>query len=264
MGAALSGMLDRFDALRGTARLDGMDLGGWHLVINGGVLLHLSPHGFEDAMRGRYAYVSDSDQRIREGIERLGVVLRAAGVAVPRVLALPDRSSRIVALAAAAILGVPGADCATGGDDRPGVVVAYDLDRVQDADVLQRVREHRPGQVLFAHASCWTDPFPFTPDVTTYLYQVNVAPWDEGRMSVDPETGGVRKTEADEAPAAELAARIVAAKGDDESVGSREDLAALVTAARRVGVDAAAGLFRASGQRLRQRAGSPVMSNRFA
>jgi hypothetical protein len=125
--------------------------------------------------------------------------------------------------------------------------------------VLERLRQHRPGQVLFAHASCWTDPFPFAPDVTTYLYQANVAPWDGGGLMNDPEVQG----EPDESPEDVLASRIIAATGEHESAGTEEHLASLVAAARRLEGDHAAGLFRTGGQRLRQRVGSPVWSNRF-
>ena len=46
-------------------------------------------------------------------------------------------------------------------------------------------------------------------------------------------------------------------------MSTEEQLAALVAAARGVTGEAAAGLFRVGGQRLRQRAGSPVQSSRF-
>jgi hypothetical protein len=117
--------------------------------------------------------------------------------------------------------------------------------------------------VLFAHASCWTEPFSYAPDVTTYLYQVNVAPWQGGQMRYDEARKSMVKGDPDEAPVEELAARIVAATGEHESVSTKEQLAALVTAARALTGDAAAGLFRSSGQRVRQRAGSAVRSNHF-
>jgi hypothetical protein len=75
----------------------------------------------------------------------------------------------------------------------------------------------------------------------------------------DPEVQG----ESDESPEDVLAARIIAATGEHESAGTEEQLASLVAAARRLGGDHAAGLFRTDGQRLRQRIGSPVWSNRF-
>jgi hypothetical protein len=259
MGAALSGMVARADALRGATPLDARDLAGWHLVINGAVLLHLSPYGFEEAMRGRYAYVTDTYARIREGLDRLALTLSTAQIPVTRVLSLPDRPSRIVARAAAELFDVPFQDFPEGGDQGRALVVAYDLDCAASAGVLERLREHRPGQVLFAHASCWTDPFPYAPDVTTYLYQANVAPWDGGGLMAGPDA----QAEPDESTEDVLSARIIAASGEHESRSTDEQLAALVAGARRLTGDGAAGLFRASGQRLRQRLGSPVWSNRF-
>lgn len=262
MGAALAGMVARATGVRGASKLDGHDLAGWHLAINGCVLLHLSPHGYDEPMRGRYAYVGDRYALLREGIGRLAWALSAAGIAPPRVLALPDRSSTILALAAAQILGVP-CEPFTAGDTREGVVVAYDLDLVGSADALEQLRDHRPGQVLFAHASCWTDPFPYAPDVTTFLYQTNVAPWDAGQMRLDPETGQAVKSEPDGASVEEIAARVVAEGGEHESVSTRDEVMALVKAAKAVTGEAAIGLFRTEGQRLRQRAGSAVKSARF-
>jgi hypothetical protein len=257
MAEALSGMLARADAIAADTPLDARDLAGWHLVINGSLLLHLSPHGYDEPMRGRYAYVSDSYALIHEGLDRLATALTAAGLAPPRVFALPDRSSRVVALAAAQILGLPCEEWPGDGDTRPGLVVAYDLDKMASGDVLVQLRDHRPGQLLFAHASCWTDPFPFAPDVTTFLYQSSAAPWDGGQLTLDGASA------PDESPVEELAGRIVSAAGEHESVSTREQLTALAQAARRVPAEAAAGLFRESGPRLRQRAGSPVASARF-
>jgi tetratricopeptide (TPR) repeat protein len=263
MSEALSGMVARAVALRAGTKLDDRDLAGWHLAINGAVLSHLSPHGYDAPMRGRYAYVGDRYELVREGIERLAWVLSAAGIAPARVFAMPDRSSAIVALAAAKILGVP-CEPFTGGESREGVVVAYDLDQVGAAEALEHLRDHRPGQVLFAHASSWTDPFPYAPDVTTFLYQTNVAPWDEGQMRWDPEAQKAVKSEADTAPLEEIAERVVAARADHESVSTRDDLTRLVAAAKGIDEQAAIGLFRSEGQRLRQRAGSAVKSARFA
>src|SRR5262249_8768693 len=118
MGAALQGMVARADAVHGASPLDDHDLSGWHLVINGGVLLHLSPYGYEDTMRGRYAYVTDTYERVREGLDRLALTLSTAQIPVPRIFSLPDRGSRIVARAAAELFDVPFQDFPEGGDER--------------------------------------------------------------------------------------------------------------------------------------------------
>lgn len=50
-------LLARADGLKGHTPLDTHDLRGWHLVLTGGLLLHLSPYGFDEPMHGRYAWV---------------------------------------------------------------------------------------------------------------------------------------------------------------------------------------------------------------
>ena len=45
----------------------------------------------------------------------------------------------------------------------PGLIVVYNLAAL-DGDLLKSLREHRPGQILWAHASCWTSEPPFAAD----------------------------------------------------------------------------------------------------
>ncbi|MFI2205047.1 hypothetical protein ACH47Z_30525 [Streptomyces sp. NPDC020192] len=51
-----------------------------------------------------------------------------------------------------------------------------------------------PGQVLHAHASCWTDPPAIAADSVALLRQSVVAPWGEQRGSADD---GVERGPAD-------------------------------------------------------------------
>src|SRR6185436_14133196 len=154
-------------------------LTAWQAVINSTILLHESPHGYQEPMRGRYAFLSDRPELVREGIERLRNVLAVSGERLERVVATPSRQSRIVALAAAELLGLPFLDWSPGAE-RQGLVVAWSLDSVSDGDFLKALHPHGPGQRLFVHASCWTDPFPYAPDVTTLLYQTITDPWTGG------------------------------------------------------------------------------------
>ena len=259
--ASVRGMLIRAQALAGASPLDHEDLDGWHAVINGGVLLHESGEGFHEAMRGRYAYVGDHYSLLHAGLESALVVLDAAGIAVPRIIAAPDRSSQVLAWAAAQRTGAPLEQLAAAAD-KPGLIIVYDLDQVGDAQALETMQVHRPGQVLWAHASSWTNPFPYTPDLTTFLYQHCTSPWDGGGLRVDPETQQVVHAEADESPVDVLGARILDAE-PVESHSTREQLLALVAGLRSVEGDGAGGMFRSSGTRARQQHGSPVQSNRF-
>jgi hypothetical protein len=258
----LEGMFARADAIAQVSPLDHEDLDGWHAVLHGSVLLHESVEGFSEAMRGRYAYVSDGFGLLRAGLEAALAVLEASEIAIPRILAAPDRSSQILAWAAAQRTGAP-LEQLLDAPDAPGLIVVYDLDRVGDVAPLQIMQAHRPGQVLWAHASCWTNPFPYTPDLTTFLYQTCVSPWEGGALRVDPETQKVVAAEPDDSPIERIGANILAAEPVD-SHSSRAQLLALVHALRRVEGEGMAGMRRRVGQRTRQHKGSPVPSNRFS
>jgi len=65
----------------------------------------------------------------------------------------------------------------------------------------------------------WTSEPPFAADATTYLYQLNTTPWQEGRLRVNPQTKlleiGRGKQALPYAKAVELAER--AAKSDSRA-----------------------------------------------
>jgi hypothetical protein len=213
-------------------------------------------------MRGRYAYVGDSYALMREGVDRLGRALATAERRPSRVVATPDRSSRILGRATATLLGLPFEDW-DGAALADRVVVAYDLAEIEDTDVLEALQDHAPGQVLFAHASSWTDPFPYSPDVTTFLYQVVSCPWAGGAPILDPEGGPTLRATPDEAPEEEIATRIVSATTEHASRTRWDDVAALLEAGLALDEPWRLGLGRDTGRRARQRIGSAVPSNRF-
>ncbi|MGI5227751.1 tetratricopeptide repeat protein [Actinoallomurus sp. CA-142502] len=232
---------------------DDRDLRGWHFVLTGGVLATLSPYGFDQGMTGRYAYTQDDYGRCRHGLERLRLILAAAGTRPATVSLLPDRSSEILGLAAAGMLGVPAVPFAPGRPDT--VVVAYDL---SEADAAPALRERAPGQVLYEHATCWTTPPAVPADVSGYLHQVSVPPWGETlRRTPD---GSVERTPADDRPAEELATEIAGANpepdpGDGETPADPDE--ALAEFTRTV-----AGEWR-TGVRHHVASAGPVRSNRF-
>jgi hypothetical protein len=257
----IAGMLNRADATRGVTLLNETDLRGWHFVATGGVLLHLSPFSF-DVMSGRYAYTQDGPGRCLEGIRRLASVLEAWSVRPARVWLLPNADSASLGLAAAQVLGVPGERWPTGGTGEPGLIVAYDLCTLDNALVGQ-MREHRPGQFLWAHASRWKTEPPFAADLTTYLYQYNESPWCERLRVVNGGTKPAERVPADTRPPPERAAEIVASNLGANRLKDVSALVDLVQAARRVTGGAGLGAFRTEGLRPPQPVGSPVRSAYF-
>ncbi|CNE73366.1 Uncharacterised protein [Mycobacterium tuberculosis] len=248
----LARMISRAGAARDAGPLDARDLRGWHFALTGGFLSTISPYGFEDGMTGRFAYMSDGFEMCRRSLDRLRLVLDAAEVRPATVGLLPDRSSTILGLAAARLLGLPAGPFAPG---RPGVlVVAYDLNETG----AEGLRERAEGQVLFEHASCWTDPPVVSADVTGFLHQVVKPPWGE-QLRLVP--GGRPETvPPDERPVEELAAEIVRAAPDAvEDDGAPPDPDAVL-----------AGMVRAvrghwlTGPRDPVHSPGPVPSSRFA
>lgn len=261
MREALAGLVARADALeRAGIVLDERALTAWQAVIDGTVLLHESPAGHDAPMHGRYAYVGDSPGLMREGVERLAQVLAAEEIDVERVVAAPDRASLILAAATARVLGVP---CVTwAGEAAPrGLVAVWSMEAVGDEAFARALHAHAPGQVLFVHASSWVEPFPYAPDVTTFLHQVVTNPYTGGAMRVVE--GRATRAEPDERPIDALVDEIVNAKPEEGSASRIGQVLAVASAVGRVDDAARGGLGRTSGLRLRQRAGSPVPSNRF-
>jgi hypothetical protein len=118
--------------------------------------------------------------------------------------------------------------------------------------------EHVEGQVLYEHATCWTDLPPATAEVCTFLHQTVVPPWGERlRQASD---GSVEKAPADDRPAEQLAAEIMRADaepdpGDGETPADPdENVTAFATAVTAEWL---------TGVRDRVRSPGPVPSSRF-
>jgi hypothetical protein len=250
MRGNLERILERADRMAGVATLDDRDLRGWHYVLTGGLLSHLSPFGFDDPMRGRYAWLQDSLARVALGIERVLPLARGC----PCVFAPEGRSNAILGHTLAQRLGVPLAPWPAVGVPAPGLIAIYDLTELPAGDI-SRLAQRRADQVLYAHASPWTRDFPITPDVTTLLAQIVVAPWGETAV-IDPETQQMSRQPADDRAVEEVAAAILASEPL-----SAEDVAA-DDPARWAGLVERAWPLPA-GSRARLWAGGPVPSNRF-
>ncbi|MBU8899615.1 hypothetical protein KRR26_28795 [Corallococcus sp. M34] len=258
----LKGGLARADAIRAVTPLDTRDLRGWHAVITGGLLLHLSPYGRDEGMNGRYAFVQDSEQNCLEGIHRVAAVLARIERAVPCVFILPERDSAILGLATAQVLGLRAVPWPEEGTDAPGLVVAYDVSHLEGS-LREQLHRHHPGQVLWSHACPWTESPPFAPDLVTLLYQMNVSPWAQ-RLVLSPDGQQPERAPAEEGSEESLAARLASRTLSDEALADLSVLGELASALAMQEGPGVAGLFREHGRRRRQFTDSPVKSNRFA
>jgi hypothetical protein len=216
-------------------------------------LLHQSPYGFDDPMHGRYAWLGDSHARIATGLERLAKL--AQGHALECVYAPPGKSHEIIATAIAKKLALPIVPWPAVGVPAPGLVAMYDLAELAPNDI-SRLQQRRENQIVFAHASPWTEDSPIAPDVTMLLYQTIVAPWGE-TMVVDPQTHEVQTAPPDERAPQEIADVILASPGLDAAELEAEQLDRFEALVARVWP------LEAGPNRSRLWAGGPVPSNRF-
>ncbi len=263
MRATLAGMVTRADAiLQAEIPLGELSLTAWQAVTNGTLLLHESEYGYEDAMRGRYAFVQDSPALMRAGLERLRQVLPEVGFAPSRVVAAPGRQSEILGRAAAQLLNLPYVAWEPGLESE-GLVLAWTMESVENEDFLRALHAHHPEARLFVHASRWTLPFGYSPDFSTLLYQQITDPWTGGSLRSDPDTQEIVPAPPDERDADTLAAEILAAV-PEEGVSSVELISQVARAMRPLPAQHQPGFLRSEGMRLRQWAGGPVLSNRFA
>lgn len=247
MRARLDQMLRRYDAVREATPLDAGDLRGWHFVASGAVLLHRAPAG-ANAAHGRYGTLEDDDALLHEGAQRLATVLDAWGARPPRVLAFDNPDSRRLGMALATILGVRCKERVIVPDD-PGLLVIYDLSQVI-GEVLGALREHRVGQLVFAHAMPATRELPVAADLTTLLAERVISPWARHTiLPRRPELPTAPPTESDD----QLAQRIVDAPVAPAALADLPQLKALALAAR-----ATAAALQPVGTRERHWAGSPA------
>ncbi len=248
-------VLYRADAASGICTLQDDDLRGWHWVLTGGLLTHLSPYGFEEGMNGRYAFVQDSGTAFLHGVQRLREVLAAMDERPTTIFALPDRDSEIAAAIVGRVLGMTVRPWPLRGTPAPGLIVAYDL-RTAEPSIQVALLRREPGQILWAHVGCWTETLMVSPDIVTLLAQHVLPPWGE-QLRMNDQTGEVEHGPALSGRPADVALKICeseAAHPDDHAMDHPEQLLAL-----------AKKLAALPTTRARERwfVGSPVTSGRF-
>lgn len=261
MARTLEGMFDRYNVLKTSRGLDENDLRGWHMVLNGTLLLHLSPFGLKE-MKGRYALVSDTYSKCLEGIKRIERIIEEFKLDIPCIFYLPYRSSKILALALSKVLNIPLKEWDEENFLDPGIVVIYSIEEITLNKYLAQLNEYRSNQILWLHSSSWTSPFRWAPDISTFLYQYNSAPWGE-RISYDSKEKKAITTTPDSSPEEEIVKKIFEAEKDPDYLDDLDDILSMLEPLKLIDGESKPGIFLNSGTRIPQRTGSPVKSNRF-
>jgi len=261
----IQGFLSRTKALAGSNKMDLKDLSAWHTAINGGALLNISPYGFNEGMNGRYAMIQDSYELCMTSILKVEKLLIGTEKNITTVAFFPDRSSEVLATAAGLHLGLPTIPLTKAGDNT--LVVVYSTQVQMSEEQLIFFRDHRPNQVFWEHASNWLSPFPFCPDISSYLCQFNTAPWEE-KNSIDPKSRETIKVSADKAKASELAKKILACSSqknilNPKDIKGQKSTEDIILANKKLPETFLPGLLRKTGLRHQFHKGSPVTSSYF-
>jgi len=178
--------------------------------------------------------------------------------AAPRqVMALPDRDSTAVGLAASRLFDLPLVGWSPEAD---GLVVSYDL-AAAERETLSQLHPNRARQALYAHAACWTQPPRLAPDFVTMLYQAIVPPWGARmRMQLVDDRPQVENLPPDDGPPESLAEQILASDPSSATLYADDSVENFVRFAAPLKSLAAATT---SGMREMFFSGSPVPSSRF-
>lgn len=178
----------RAEALGDAIALDGSDLRGWEIVLNGSLLLHTSE--FDSArMNGRFGTLWDAPDRFGEILRLLEHLLVRFGRTPTRVVAAADRDSQILGSAISLVMGLePPAD----GNGAPEIealtlVVAYDWANIEDS--MRDPYRFERNAVFFAYSLDWAAPFDLAPDVIGLEAQTTIPPWGN-RLRVPPGPNG--------------------------------------------------------------------------
>jgi len=250
-----AGFMQRLDAYRTRCAIDDKDLRGWHFVLTGGILLHLSPAGRE-IMNGRYGMLFDNASLQLECIQRAAALLTACNKPVASVFALPDHDSQVFAAAVAGFLSCPVKLWPQDGTDEAGLIIAYSLNQI-DPEILATLATHRSGQLFWAHSCSWITSIPVTPDLVSLLAEHNLSPWSEQRANfqgIAPQRTGAIEALADE---------ILTATLEEAALPDLPDLCQWVSSLPALAAHHAPGIARSTGQRRVFFADSPVPSNSF-
>lgn len=168
----------------------------WHFIQHGAACLDYFWDSEEYVAGGRYVALWGYPETLRNVLEKLKRYLSQMESGVEEIYFLPDRSSQIVGLAAAKLLGLP--YHIVGKEYKPSanqLIIAADNRAFNQINCLEWVKEN---QVLFALNLDWLTPQRYVPDVCGHFSQAYYPFWEGGGISFCPETQKVRNAEGDD------------------------------------------------------------------
>lgn len=225
----LARFFERSRAVAPCTSLDSNDLRGWHYVITGGLLSHVAS-GRTAIANGRYRAVRDSYELMHEGVLRAATIFHSWNMCPNQVVYSNDAASEIMAHIWHRRIGVPIRPFTSGDRHREALFVAYDLLQA-DGEFVEALATRRAGQVLFSHATSWSQEFAYVSDISTYLYERNATVWGADPDPADAIAGRVVATELTRASVHDLArlARLASTIGPPSGAGRRDRLYPLAT-----------------------------------
>lgn len=194
----------------------------WHFIQYGGVILDFFNDSEEYVAGGRYVASWGTYPSIHLNLQRLQRFFEAMEVRPKLIVAMPDRNSRILAMAFGKMqdLEVLVFDGTTLDQERSLVIAAEN----SAYDGIESTAEIAPGQWLFAYNLDWLSGAMISPDMAASMNQVYTFPWQGGGMAMDPDTGKLTKLEEDSRPEEEIVGELLS-KADEEGENFASDLA---------------------------------------
>lgn len=194
----------------------------WHFIQYGGAILELMDEAETHVAGGRHVALWGGVELVQRVLLNLGRLLDATGNKPAKIAALPDRDSRILALAASALLHLPLVwDNGEGLDQEDTLIIAASAESLNASSELLDVRK---GQLLFAFETNWLERHRYSPDITGVMAQHYTFPWAAGNLRVNPDTQQVERSPADMRAEKTIAEEIVALKPENQPADAFAEL----------------------------------------
>lgn len=193
----------------------------WHFIQYGSALLYPMDNRHNLASKsdllavagGRWFVFNSQYQHVRDILEKLHILSTRLERNFSRVIALPDRSSVILATAYALAYGLPYAEL-----DQNNILTMDSL-IISSSSTLLRDKAFETvvtGQVLFSYFQPWKVDTKMTGDVTGIIAMNHTFPWESGGVTFDPKSKSILTRDEDAGTTSEIVNRILVCEPEIE------------------------------------------------